>query len=130
MTNVGSVAGVFYYVRHASPFPLPRRFERRSSDPGINRSDARAMLVWFIFDEDRADGILRIVMFPQWLVAGLCGLLPAVRLARRRRRTLRRRGGLCPACGYDLRATPGRCPECGKANPEVIPVEGSTPRPG
>jgi hypothetical protein len=48
---------------------------------------------------------------PAWAVAGLLAIVPAVWVDVRRRRP--RPPGFCPACGYDLRATPERCPECG-----------------
>ena len=49
-----------------------------------------------------------IVGMPHWFVALLLLLLPL-------KWTLRRRliSGACANCGYDLRATPERCPECG-----------------
>jgi hypothetical protein len=52
---------------------------------------------------------------PHWAVA-----LPLAALAgwgwwTRRRRSRRETAGRCLGCGYDLRGSPGRCPECGTA---------------
>ena len=64
-----------------------------------------------------SDGLVeksRWLMIPDWLLATVFGVPPAVaaiRLWRTHRR--RRRIGHCRRCGYDLRATPARCPECG-----------------
>ena len=58
----------------------------------------------------------RAVVLPCWALTVLFLLLPTCALLHRlrARRTLRRTaGGLCPTCGYDMRATPERCPECG-----------------
>ena len=57
----------------------------------------------------------RYVTLPGWLPALALGLPPALWLLHRRRLARRASAGPCAACGYDLRATPGRCPECGAA---------------
>ena len=56
-------------------------------------------------------------VFPAWLAVTFLALLPMTRLALSIRRRRHGREGRCRKCGYDLRATPDRCPECGAAAP-------------
>lgn len=51
---------------------------------------------------------------PYWaVVLGTAALPGSVIIWRLRAAANPIRRGLCPRCGYDLRATPNKCPECG-----------------
>jgi hypothetical protein len=52
--------------------------------------------------------------FPLWPLPVLAGVLPGAWLVSKLARGRGQQTGRCSGCGYDLRATPDRCPECGK----------------
>src|SRR5688572_31476732 len=62
-----------------------------------------------------------VLVVPFGPLALMTGVLPAACVARYGLNRLRTRraaaAGLCACCGYDLRATPGLCPECGTSKP-------------
>jgi hypothetical protein len=50
------------------------------------------------------------------------GIYVLIRVVRSDIRTMRRDRGQCEKCGYDIRATPDRCPECGTCpSPAALP---------
>jgi hypothetical protein len=55
----------------------------------------------------------RELVAPLWELAAAWVILPVIWLVRWRSQRLKRLAGCCRVCGYDLRATPDRCPECG-----------------
>jgi hypothetical protein len=103
-----STSGVMYFA----PPGGPRWWSRfhLSADP-------RAV-AWFPAENGKmvySIGRGAYVHTPYWVPACLLGIAPAGLLVRRIRLRRRSRRGLCAQCGYDLRATPDRCRECGAA---------------
>lgn len=91
----------FRSIPQASQQPINRLGLHYSYSPGVipSGTQSRTLLIsWFT------------------LLGGLT-ILPLARgtlfLRRHSRRARWKRNGCCLKCGYDLRATPDRCPECG-----------------
>jgi hypothetical protein len=73
---------------------------------------------WWGFSFDRQSaaqtGVIETTLTaPFWFLTLLWAIWPAVVLVRWGRKRRRFAAGRCQVCGYDLRATPERCPECG-----------------
>src|SRR4051812_3398741 len=73
--------------------------------------------IWIGFHYAADSTGFRLIGVPLWFPSCIClvALIISVRAWRRRRRDATK---VCASCGYDLRATPDRCPECGRV-PEI-----------
>ena len=88
--------------------PTPLRF--RAVDTGIGRTIYVSASTGKPFVSVAKS--YRAVEVPWWWLVLAFALEPAAWLAAHRRAAARGRRGLCPQCGYDLRATLERCPGC------------------
>jgi hypothetical protein len=82
----------------------------------LQRSDRFDISYQAARDSATSVSVVRLTT-PYWtLIVACCGPAMLMRqISRRQQRWRRAAAGHCPFCNYDLRATPVRCPECGRS---------------
>jgi len=118
LSSVGRL--ILYHEVATSPFhwkpPFGMRYESRDAPASIiaymppNSPRHTEWLGFGMISGDNGRIVTRVWMIPHWFLALLSSVLPIIYLRHRR---IRSDGLLCQICGYDLRGTPARCPECG-----------------
>lgn len=86
-----------------------------SAAPGDPSVDMRAREVWLKLGTTGPPKLVEYISVPCWSAFALTAILPALAFGRWLRREIRIYMRRCGECGYDLRASKDRCPECGAA---------------
>lgn len=109
--NIQPYSGLEHVTDPRKPFAF---FHGDRSDPithrlGFTYKESKIGPDWMLGYSEKEWAI------PFWLPLILLAILPAYKLSmiQQWRRNRRQKQGRCVICGYDLRATPERCPECG-----------------
>jgi hypothetical protein len=111
---------ILWVQSYRNPFETSFNFNRHGRNGGV---ELISEWEWNIRSVDGAVDVHLTGSFEEWntpywkllclaSVAPIWRFVPWNDLTPRQRRKNR---GCCPDCGYDLRATPDRCPECGRA---------------
>ena len=97
----------------------PSRFETFKGVPRLwNRMNRISDKRWLGFQSTRGNLLsiqVRIIAIPFWFLFLPSAILPVLWFVSLRRRRRRARSGHCLNCGYDLRESKQKCPECGTA---------------
>jgi hypothetical protein len=114
LTGIISTNGAIWIAwRHFTEDGTPEFYLRSDSAARWSVTDSPWLPFYFAHNDPRATDA-RSAVIPHW--SGLILAIPGG-LFLWRKYPRHSTPGICRACGYDMRATPDRCPECGSPRP-------------